>query len=120
MSAMDHQDNAERWPGRSSAVTAAAAQAYSWGPCAIRQEFRVSAKAQEIVDALKSVLEGGVSLLDVDKGMHHLAMRHEEWWSFAVDKQRVRSVQDPGLTPFRSFALNCFFNFISGDQRAGP
>jgi len=48
--------------------------------------FRVSAKAQEIVDALLSVLDGAVSLLDADKGMHHLAMSHGDWWSFEVGK----------------------------------
>ena len=50
------------------------------------QPFRVSAKAQEIVDALQSVLDGGVSLLDADKGMRHLAMSHGDWWSFEVGK----------------------------------
>ena len=50
------------------------------------KSFRVSAKAQEIVDALQSVLECGVSLLDADKGMDHLAMSDGEWWSFPVGK----------------------------------
>jgi hypothetical protein len=55
------------------------------------RSFHVSAKAQEIVDALQSVLAGGVSLLDADKGMHHLAMSDGEWWSFEVDKPEAPS-----------------------------
>jgi len=51
------------------------------------RSFRVSAKAQEIVDALQSVLGGGVSLIDADKGMQRLAMSDGDWWSFEIDKQ---------------------------------
>jgi hypothetical protein len=57
-----------------------------------RDEFRLPREAQEIVDALRSVLAGSVVLYDVDKHMHHLARARERWFSL-----RTTSRNEPRL-----------------------
>jgi hypothetical protein len=58
--------------------------------------FRLSRPAQEIADALTSVLSASVVLYDVPQRTHHLAMREGRWISHrnaAFDEPRLCSLQ---------------------------
>jgi hypothetical protein len=50
------------------------------------EEFRLSTKAQEIVDTLWDVLDAGIALYDADKRTQHCAMSRGDWFSFEIDK----------------------------------
>ena len=45
------------------------------------QTFRVAGEAQEIVEALREVLEGAVALYDGETGKHHVPWSTKDWLS---------------------------------------